>query len=104
MFEQLIGSFGNVLGFKIDENTTGEDVRYMSRIMSETIAASGKIRLLIEIEGSLEDFHLRAGRPAGRTKEYNALSPATLPKNDLSRMSLQSTISIRAKLQILYDR
>ena len=51
MFKQLSGSSGNVLGFKIGEDITGEDVRDMSRIMSETIAASGKIRLLIEIEG-----------------------------------------------------
>jgi len=51
MFNQLGGSAGNVLGFKIGENVTGEDVRDMSKIMSETIAAWGKIRLLIEIEG-----------------------------------------------------
>jgi hypothetical protein len=51
MFKQLSGSSENVLGFKIGEDVTGEDVRSMSRIMSETIAASGKIRLLVEIEG-----------------------------------------------------
>ena len=51
MLQQLSGSTGNVLGFKIGEDTTGEDVRNMSRIMSETIAQYRKIRLLIEIEG-----------------------------------------------------
>ena len=51
MFKQLSGSSGNVLGFKIGEDINGEDICDMSRIMSETIAASGKIRLLIEIEG-----------------------------------------------------
>jgi len=51
MFKQLSGSSGKVLGFKIGEDITCEDVRDMSKIMSETIAASGKIRLLIEIEG-----------------------------------------------------
>jgi SpoIIAA-like len=51
MFKQLSGGSGNVLGFKVGENITGEDVRDMGRIMSETIAAWGKIRLLIEIEG-----------------------------------------------------
>jgi hypothetical protein len=51
MYQQLSGSSGNVLGFKIGENITGEDVHDMGRIMSEAIAASGKIRLLIEMEG-----------------------------------------------------
>ncbi len=51
MFKQLSGSSGNVLGFKIGEDITGEDIRDMGRIMSETIAASGMIRPLIEIEG-----------------------------------------------------
>ncbi len=51
MFKQLSGSSGNVLGFKIGEDVTGEDVHAMSMIMSDVIAASGKIRLLIEIEG-----------------------------------------------------
>ena len=51
MFEQLSGSAGNVLGFKIGEDITAEDVRNIGRIMSETIAAFGKVRLLIEIEG-----------------------------------------------------
>ena len=51
MLKRLNGSSGNVLGFKIGEDTTSEDVLDISRIMSETIAASGKIRLLVEIEG-----------------------------------------------------
>jgi len=41
MFQQLSGSSGNVLGFKIGEDINGEDICDMSRIMSETIAASG---------------------------------------------------------------
>jgi len=51
MFKQLSGSSGNILGFKISEDVTGEDVGAMSRIVSETIAAKGKVQLLIEIEG-----------------------------------------------------
>ncbi len=50
MFKQL-GSSGNVLGFSIGEDVTVEDIRDISMIMSETIGAYGKIRLLIEIEG-----------------------------------------------------
>ncbi|MFZ0932242.1 MAG: STAS/SEC14 domain-containing protein [Syntrophobacteraceae bacterium] len=51
MFEQLSGSAGNVLGFKINENTTDEDIHDISGIISETIGSTGKLRLLIEIEG-----------------------------------------------------
>ncbi len=51
MFKKLSGSAGSALGFKIGEDTTGEDIDNMSRIMSEIIAAYGKIRLLVEIEG-----------------------------------------------------
>jgi hypothetical protein len=51
MFQQLGGGSGNVLGFKIGENITGEDVHEMSTMMAGAIAVSGKIRLLIEIEG-----------------------------------------------------
>lgn len=51
MFEQLSAGSGNVLGFKIGEYVTAEDVRTIGRIISEAIAASGKMRLLIEIEG-----------------------------------------------------
>ena len=51
MFERLSGGSGKVLGFKISDNITGEDVHRMGGIMAEAIAASGKIRLLIEIEG-----------------------------------------------------
>jgi len=51
MFTQLSGSSGNVLGFKIGEDTTDEEVRDMDTIMSATIAASGKIRLLVEVAG-----------------------------------------------------
>lgn len=51
MFEKLTGGPGNVLGFKIGEHVTAEDVRDMGGIMSRAIAPSGKIRLLIEIEG-----------------------------------------------------
>jgi len=51
MFERLSGGSGKVLGFKISDKITGEDVHRMGGIMAEAIAASGKIRLLIEIEG-----------------------------------------------------
>ena len=51
MFERLSGGSGKVLGFKISDKITGEDVHRMGAIMAEAIAASGKIRLLIEIEG-----------------------------------------------------
>jgi hypothetical protein len=51
MFQQLSGSSGSVLAFKIGDNITGEDVHDMGKIMSAAIAASGKIRLLMEIEG-----------------------------------------------------
>ena len=51
MFKQLSGTSGNVLGFKIGEDVTGEDIHDMGRIMSEAITVSGNIRLLIEIEG-----------------------------------------------------
>jgi len=51
MFQQLSGSSGNVLAFKIGDNITGEDVHEMGKIMSEAISSSGKIRLLMEIEG-----------------------------------------------------
>jgi hypothetical protein len=51
MFQQLSGSSGNVLGFKIGESITAEDVHEMGGIMADAVAASGKIRLLIEIEG-----------------------------------------------------
>jgi hypothetical protein len=51
MFERLSGGAGNVLGFRINDQITGEDVQRMSGIMAAAIAASGKIRLLIEIEG-----------------------------------------------------
>ena len=49
--KQLSGSAGNVLGFKIGEHLTGEDVRHIGGIISETVAARGMIRLLIDIEG-----------------------------------------------------
>jgi hypothetical protein len=51
MFELLSGSAGNVLGFKIGEHITAEDVRKIGAMLSESIAASAKVRLLIEIEG-----------------------------------------------------
>ena len=51
VFERLSGGSAKVLGFKIGEKITGEDVHRMGAIMAEAIAASGKIRLLIEIEG-----------------------------------------------------
>lgn len=51
MFQQLSGGSPNVLGFKIGENVTGQDVHEMGKMMSEAIAASGRIRLLMEIEG-----------------------------------------------------
>jgi hypothetical protein len=51
MFARLSGGSEKVLGFKIGEKITGEDVHRMGAIMAEAIAASGKIRLLIEIEG-----------------------------------------------------
>ena len=51
MFEQLSGSFGKNLGFKITDGVTGEDVHQIDQIMAETIAKFGKIRVLIEIVG-----------------------------------------------------
>ena len=51
MFEQVPGGSGKLLGFKISDGITGEDVRQLSKIMCEAISVSGKIRLLIEIEG-----------------------------------------------------
>jgi hypothetical protein len=51
MFQQLGEGFGNVLGFKISERITGEDVEQLASIMARAIAAHGKIRLFIEIEG-----------------------------------------------------
>jgi hypothetical protein len=51
MYQQLSGSSGKLLGFKISDGVTGEDVRQIGSIMAEEIAASGKIRLLVEIEG-----------------------------------------------------
>jgi hypothetical protein len=51
MFERLSGGSGKVLGFNISEKITGEDMHRMGAIMADAIAASGKIRLLIEIEG-----------------------------------------------------
>ncbi|MGO9312590.1 MAG: STAS/SEC14 domain-containing protein [Syntrophobacteraceae bacterium] len=51
MYQQLSGSSGKLLGFKISDGVTGEEVRQIGAIMAEEIAASGKIRLLVEIEG-----------------------------------------------------
>jgi len=52
MFRQLSGCSGKLFGFKISEKTVlGEDVKQMGIIMAEKIAAYGKIRLLVEIEG-----------------------------------------------------
>jgi hypothetical protein len=51
MFERLSGGAGKFVGFKISDKVTREDVHRMSGIMAEAIAASGKIRILIEIEG-----------------------------------------------------
>jgi hypothetical protein len=51
MFERLSGGSGTVLEFKISDKIMGEDLHRMGAIMAEAIAASGKIRLLIEIEG-----------------------------------------------------
>lgn len=51
MFQKLSGGSGNVIGFKIGDHITTEDVHAMSSFMADAIAASGKIRLLIEIEG-----------------------------------------------------
>ncbi len=51
MHQQLSGSSGKLLRFKISDGVTGEDVRQIGAIMAEEIAASGKIRLLVEIEG-----------------------------------------------------
>ena len=44
-------SSGNLLGFKIGEAITAQDVHDMGEIMAQAIALSGKIRLLIDIEG-----------------------------------------------------
>ncbi|MGC8491882.1 MAG: STAS/SEC14 domain-containing protein [Syntrophobacteraceae bacterium] len=51
MFDQLTASGGNVLGFKIGENITSEDVRKIGVALSDAISEFGKVRLLIEIEG-----------------------------------------------------
>jgi hypothetical protein len=51
MYQQLSGSSGKLLGFKISDGVTGEDAWQIGAIMAEQIAASGKIRLLVEIEG-----------------------------------------------------
>jgi hypothetical protein len=51
MYKLLSESTGNLLGFKIGEDITAEDVHEMGKIMADATAASGKIRLLIEIEG-----------------------------------------------------
>ena len=51
MYQQLSGSSGKLLGFKIGDGVTGEDVRQIGAIMAAEIAASGKIQLLVEIEG-----------------------------------------------------
>jgi len=51
MFEQLSRSSGNVLGFKISDRSSDEDMRQARKIMEDAVAAAGKVRLLIEIEG-----------------------------------------------------
>jgi hypothetical protein len=51
MFEQLGGGPGKLLGFRINDGVTGEDVREMSGILADAIAQWGKIRVLIDIEG-----------------------------------------------------
>jgi hypothetical protein len=51
MYNLLKESAGNILGFKIGEDITAEDVHDMDKIMADAIATSGRIRLLIEIEG-----------------------------------------------------
>ena len=51
MFEKLGGGSGKTLGFKISDKITDEDVHHMGDIMAEAVAASGRIRLLVEIEG-----------------------------------------------------
>jgi hypothetical protein len=51
MFEQLSGSAGNVLGFKMGEHVTAEDVRAIGGMIAEKIAVHTNIRLLIEFEG-----------------------------------------------------
>jgi hypothetical protein len=51
MFEQLGGGSGKILGFKINDGVTGEDVRKMSRILADAIAEWWKILILIDIEG-----------------------------------------------------
>lgn len=51
MFEQLRGGSGKLLGFKISDGVTVEDVQKISRILADAIAEWGKIRILIDIEG-----------------------------------------------------
>jgi hypothetical protein len=51
MFEQFSGGSGKLLGFRISDGVTAEDVREMSRILAEAIAEWGEIRILIDIEG-----------------------------------------------------
>jgi hypothetical protein len=50
-YDLLKESAGNIVGFKIGDDITAGDVRDMALMMADAIAASGKIRLLIEIEG-----------------------------------------------------
>jgi len=78
MFKQLRESSGNVLGFKIFEDTVDEDVREISRIMSEAVAASGRIRLLVEIEGfrhmELDDLLGKLGFAADHASQIERMA------------------------------
>jgi hypothetical protein len=51
MYRQLSGGAEKLLGFKISDEVTSEDVRQIGAIVAEKIAVSTKIRLLVDIEG-----------------------------------------------------
>ncbi|MGD9505535.1 MAG: STAS/SEC14 domain-containing protein [Syntrophobacteraceae bacterium] len=51
MFQQIETDAANIVAFRIGDNATAEDVAVMEAIMTGAIKTSGKMRLLIEIEG-----------------------------------------------------
>lgn len=51
MFQQIETDAAHIVAFRIGDNATAEDVAAMEAIMTGAIKASGKMRLLMEIEG-----------------------------------------------------
>ncbi len=51
MFEQLSRGSGKLLGFRIREGVSAEDVRKLSRVLADAIAEWGEIRILVDIQG-----------------------------------------------------